>query len=148
MAQPNLNPQVGQVLIYNGLMLDKSREYVGVAMSAWLATLSTSPGVLGTWWKTAVCRRTWCDGAALRKRYSSRRGGAPPIRRAHSTWPRGVSGMIDKLIKFACLAAAFYLGMLHEDAHLRSQCEMGIVSFESGAEYGCTPLNFIARMAR
>ncbi|CAB3795992.1 hypothetical protein LMG28688_04212 [Paraburkholderia caffeinitolerans] len=50
MNQPNLNPQVGQVLTNNGPTLDKSWEYVGVAMSAWLATLPTSAGGHGTWW--------------------------------------------------------------------------------------------------
>jgi hypothetical protein len=47
---PNLNPETGQVHTYNGPSLDPSWEYVGVAMSTWLATLPTSAGAAGTWW--------------------------------------------------------------------------------------------------
>jgi hypothetical protein len=48
--QPNMNSQPGRVLTYNGSTLDKSWEYLGVAMSARLATLPTSAGTHGTWW--------------------------------------------------------------------------------------------------
>lgn len=56
MTQPNLNPQVGQVLTYNGPTQDKSWETkpttadLNAAMVLWIQSLPTSAGGHGTWW--------------------------------------------------------------------------------------------------
>lgn len=47
---PNLNPEAGQVLTFNGPSMEATWEYLGVAMLAWFATLPTTPGAVGTFW--------------------------------------------------------------------------------------------------